>query len=64
MRDREEEVDRALLKCNIHTWKELKTQREEQAYTNTSLKLNITRWLYTLKFVVQPFIGNKSIKKK
>ncbi|KAL3869795.1 hypothetical protein ACJMK2_042432 [Sinanodonta woodiana] len=43
LRDQEEQADRTLLKNIIHTWKEMKAQRELQKYNNTPLKLQIRK---------------------
>ncbi|KAL4236189.1 Coiled-coil and C2 domain-containing protein 2A [Mactra antiquata] len=42
-RDREEKTDRTLLKNIIHTWKEIKGQRELQKFNNTPVKLQIRK---------------------
>uniref|UniRef100_UPI00358EC959 coiled-coil and C2 domain-containing protein 2A n=1 Tax=Myxine glutinosa TaxID=7769 RepID=UPI00358EC959 len=43
LRDMEEQKDRNLLKSILKVWKEMKTLREFQKFTNTSLKLNLIR---------------------
>ncbi|KAK7488454.1 hypothetical protein BaRGS_00020239, partial [Batillaria attramentaria] len=43
VRDREEKMDRMLLKNIIRTWKEIRSVREQQHCTNTAVKLQIVR---------------------
>ncbi|ESO88285.1 hypothetical protein LOTGIDRAFT_219375 [Lottia gigantea] len=43
VKDKEEEMDRQLLKNIIHTWKELKSIREFQNYNNTPIKLQVIK---------------------
>lgn len=43
LRDKEEQTDRTLLKSIIHTWRELKTLREQQNFVNTPVKLQIRK---------------------
>ncbi|RUS72243.1 hypothetical protein EGW08_019997 [Elysia chlorotica] len=43
LRDKEEQTDRTLLKSIIHTWRELKTLREQQKFVNTPVKLQIRK---------------------
>lgn len=42
-RDKEDEINMNLLKNIIHTWKQIKTQRERQGFINTPVKLLIHR---------------------
>lgn len=41
LRDKEEYSDRQLLKNIIHTWKDLKAQRDTQNFNNTPARLQI-----------------------
>ena len=43
LRDREEEMDRSLIKNIIKAWKELRSIREQDRCTNTPLKLTIVK---------------------
>ena len=43
LRDREEQMDRSLMKNIIRAWKELRSVREQQHCTNTPLKLQIIK---------------------
>lgn len=43
VRDREEKMDRMLMKNIIRTWKEIRAVREQQRCTNTSVKLQIVK---------------------
>ncbi|XP_069126927.1 coiled-coil and C2 domain-containing protein 2A-like isoform X2 [Argopecten irradians] len=43
LRDKEEETDRQILKGMIHTWKEIRAQRESQGYSNTAVKVQFKK---------------------
>ena len=64
LRDREEQMDRNLMKNIIRAWKELRSVREQQHCTNTPLKLQIIKsvaprncWLLTSDFPPPPLVN-------